>query len=536
VRVEDETVWLSQKLPVELFQKDVRTINEHIKSIYAEGELEPKAAIRKFRIVQTEVSKDFFSIAQNKMHWAANGHTAAKPNMSLTSWPGKKQHWIDADERRGTGGKSFKKKLDFDLMMNKDRKPRRSSWPKVKFNNVAEIKHGFAFKSSFFSNNGKYVLLTPGNFIESGGFKWLGEKQKYYSGDIPKEYILEKHDMLVAMTEQAPGLLECAILIPESDKYLHNQRLGLVTLKSTQLSKLFLFYLFNSRFVRKDISRTSDGTKVEHTSPDKIGNICIPLPPLAHQTAITEIFSTWDIAINQTVKIITAKKNRKKALMQKLLMGKERLPGFQQKKGRKTYRFFDLPADWECPSVREIAKERSERNGGNNKVTVLSCSKHKGFIESSQYFGKQVFSEDTSNYKIIRRRWFGYPSNHIEEGSIGLLSEHDIGIVSPIYTVFECSNKVVPDYLHALFKTDTFRHIFAISTNASVDRRGSLRWRMFSLIRAPLPGKDEQQAIANVLAEADNEIGDLEKKLKALEKQKRGLMQKLLTGEVRVKI
>ena len=62
-----------------------------------------------------------------------------------------------------------------------------------------------------------------------------------------------------------------------------------------------------------------------------------------------------------------------------------------------------------------------------------------------------------------------------------------------------------------------------------------MRWQMFSLIRVPLPGKDEQQAIANVLAEADREIIDMENKLKALEKQKRGLMQKLLTGEVRVK-
>lgn len=426
-------------------------------------------------------------------------------------------------------------RLRFVLVMKKDRNKEKRGWPKVKLNNVAEIKHGFAFKSSFFSKSGKYVLLTPGNFIESGGFKWLGEKQKYYSGDIPKQYILEKNDLLVAMTEQAPGLLGCAILVPESDKYLHNQRLGLVKLKSTQLSKLFLFYLFNSRFIRKDISKTSDGTKVKHTSPDKIGNICIPLPPLDHQTAIAEILSTWDTSISQTAKMIIAKKNRKKALMQKLLMGKERLPGFQQKKGCKTYRFFNLPVDWDCPLIREIAEEHSERNGENNNVTVLSCSKYKGFVESSQYFGKQVFGEDTSNYKIIRRGWFGYPSNHIEEGSIGLLSEHDIGIVSPIYTVFECSNKVVPEYLYALFKTDTFRHIFAISTNASVDRRGSLRWQMFSSIRVPLPGQDEQQAIANLLADADNEIADMESTLNALEKQKRGLMQKLLTGEIRVK-
>ena len=68
VRLEDETVWLSQKLMAELFQKDVRTINEHIKNIYSEGELEPKATIRKFRIVQTEGARqvsrnvDFYNL------------------------------------------------------------------------------------------------------------------------------------------------------------------------------------------------------------------------------------------------------------------------------------------------------------------------------------------------------------------------------------------------------------------------------------------------------------------------------------------
>ena len=166
----------------------------------------------------------------------------------------------------------------------------------------------------------------------------------------------------------------------------------------------------------------------------------------------------------------------------------------------------------------------------------MSCSKRFGFVESFEYFGKQVFSENTSNYKVIRRGCFGYPSNHIEEGSIGLLLSHDVGIVSPIYTVFKCDDLIVPDFLYALFKTDTYRHIFSISTNSSVDRRGSLRWREFSLIQVPNPPKEEQQAIVNILQAADNENTLLEKKLKALEKQKRGLMQKLLTGEIRVNV
>ena len=295
------------------------------------------------------------------------------------------------------------------------------------------------------------------------------------------------------------------------------------------------FMCFRFMFDTKKYKHLSGGL-IPGISREDILSHCIPLPPIPEQKKIAEILSSWDEAIEQTRKLLDAKKRRKQALMQQLLTGKKRLPGFATSQGRKSYRFFDLPEDWKCPQIRDVAQECSERNTGRDDLTVLSCSKYLGFVESSEYFGKQVFSADTSNYKVIRRNYFGYPSNHIEEGSIGLLLSHDIGIVSPIYTVFQCNDSVIPEYLYAVFKTETFKHIFAISTNASVDRRGSLRWRAFSLIRVPLPSIKEQQAIVEVLNVADNEIVQLERKLKALEKQKRGLMQKLLTGEVRVKL
>jgi type I restriction enzyme S subunit len=300
---------------------------------------------------------------------------------------------------------------------------------------------------------------------------------------------------------------------------------------------------FDSLFVGYAITARKEGLKrlVEHAGHGTgridtglLQDCLFPFPPHIEQKKIAEILSTWDTAIEQTRKLIEAKKRLKKALMQQLLTDKKRLPGFAKSKDRNSYRFFELPTDWKCSRIREIAREYSERNAQRDKITVLSCSKHIGFVESSKYFGKQIFSADTSKYKIIRRGYFGYPSNHIEEGSIGLLLNHDIGMVSPIYTVFKCNENVVPEFLYALFKTDTYRHIFAISTNSSVDRRGSLRWRGFSLIQVPNPSKEEQHAIVDVLQAADYEIHQLNKKLKVLEKQKRGLMQKLLTGEIRV--
>lgn len=300
------------------------------------------------------------------------------------------------------------------------------------------------------------------------------------------------------------------------------------------LNNIFLFYWLLGG--RKLFQRMAVGTTIVTIGMPFFAKLKIPLPPLPEQKKIAEILSTCDEVIEKTGALIEAKKRQKRALMQQLLTGRKRLPGFAGSGERTEYRFFDLPSDWSCPPVREIAQERSERNGESDDHAVLACSKHLGFVESATYFKKQVFSDDTSNYKVVRRGWFGFPSNHVEEGSIGLLSTHDSGIVSPIYCVFETSSIIIPEYLYAVFKSETFRHIFSVTTNASVDRRGSLRWDAFSSIRVPCPSVAEQTAIAEVNKAASDEIDALARKHAALKQQKRALMQKLLTGQIRVKV
>jgi len=156
---------------------------------------------------------------------------------------------------------------------------RAKNWVRKPLGELCDIKHGFAFKSEFFTANGDYVLLTPGNFYESGGYRDRGEKQKYYKGAIPHGYVLTKGDMLVAMTEQAAGLLGSPILVPESDKFLHNQRLGLVTKKpGVPWDNEFFFHVFNTKAVRDAIHDSSSGVKVRHTSPSKIGEVVVSFP------------------------------------------------------------------------------------------------------------------------------------------------------------------------------------------------------------------------------------------------------------------
>ncbi len=152
-------------------------------------------------------------------------------------------------------------------------------WDQKPLAELCDIKHGYAFEGAFFSNEGDFVLLTPGNFYETGGYRDRGEKQKYYTGEIPRDYVLNEGDLLVAMTEQAAGLLGSPILVPESDRFLHNQRLGLVTPKPCAAwTNEFFFHVFNTRNVRKAIHSSASGVKVRHTSPTKIGQVVVSFP------------------------------------------------------------------------------------------------------------------------------------------------------------------------------------------------------------------------------------------------------------------
>lgn len=172
-----------------------------------------------------------------------------------------------------------------------------SKWERTKLKGKIHVKHGFPFKSEFFSDTGDLIVLTPGNFFEDGGFKRNAENDKYYGHCFPKEYLLEKGDLIVAMTEQAHGLLGSMAFVPESGRFLHNQRLGLVTATSHEVCLEFIYYLFRTSWIRKQIRLTSTGSKVKHTSPEKIYDLDVELPRRPTQEKIAKFLSTFDAKI-----------------------------------------------------------------------------------------------------------------------------------------------------------------------------------------------------------------------------------------------
>ncbi len=296
----------------------------------------------------------------------------------------------------------------------------------------------------------------------------------------------------------------------------------------------WFYYYFMHRDIFSFLTRQGAGRfKLNKSALEKIPLL---VPPLPEQRKIGRILLTWDEAIYATDQVLANSVQRRKALVQQMLTGKKRLPrlGAASSGG---YGRSNLPEGWSYERIGEIAHEVAARNKAQADLPVISCSKYHGFVDSLKYFKKKVYSDDTSNYKVIRRGEFGFPANHVEEGSIGLQDLHEEGIVSPIYVVFRADGRKVDNfYLYTLLKTDHYRQVFASATSASVDRRGSLRWQYFSRIKVRLPSLEEQKAISEIIRSAEQEIEMTEAKLEKLRTEKKALMQHLLTGKRRVKV
>lgn len=171
-------------------------------------------------------------------------------------------------------------------------------WRERSLGELLDVKHGFAFLGQYFGEAGTHIVLTPGNFFERGGFKPKGDKEKWYSGPVPSEYVLRRGDIIVAMTEQAEGLLGASAIVPQDDLYLHNQRLGLVQIRNGEADRGFIYHLFNTPTVRQQIRATASGAKVRHTAPSRIAAVRVMVPGIKEQQRIGGILSAYDDLID----------------------------------------------------------------------------------------------------------------------------------------------------------------------------------------------------------------------------------------------
>jgi restriction endonuclease S subunit len=412
-----------------------------------------------------------------------------------------------------------------------------TEWSETVLGDHVDLLTGYPFKSDEYTSNPGDVRLVSGYNIIQGDLRWdaVNRWPNDKCGGLDR-YRLRADDVVLAMDRPwiAAGL-KYAWFRPEDLPCLLVQRTA--RLRGTEtLDVMFLRHLIGGPEFELYARRITTGTAVPHISPTDIAAFRFSLPPLPEQRKIAEILTTWDDALALLDRRIDLARQRKQGLMQRLLTGRVRFPEFVESVARQATRFGDLPAGWRYVPIESIAKEVSVKNRKDHEFTVLSCTKYDGLVDSLEYFGRQIFSDNLTTYKIVKRSQFAYATNHLEEGSIGYQNLYDAALISPMYTVFETTSDVDDNFLYRVLKTEKYRHIFEINTNGTVNRRGSIRWDSFKRIKIPLPILPEQRRIAGVLQTCDEEIALLERKRDLTAQQKKGLMQRLLTGRVRVKV
>ena len=158
-----------------------------------------------------------------------------------------------------------------------------------------------------------------------------------------------------------------------------------------------------------------------------------------------------------------------------------------------------IETKYEIVSLGNHITEQSERVKNNNEILVWSVSNKNGFIDPDTQFSKRVASEDTSNYKVVRKNYFAYNPARINVGSIALNQSENIGCVSPMYVVFSIDEtKLDTNYLFSLIKHDTFHDEILRLAQGAV--RSQLKFNDLRLIQIPLPPLSVQKEIVAKIA------------------------------------
>jgi type I restriction enzyme S subunit len=190
---------------------------------------------------------------------------------------------------------------------------------------------------------------------------------------------------------------------------------------------------------------------------------------------------------------------------------------------------------WRRVALGDVTREESVRVGDlADRAIVLSSTKHHGLVRSDEYFkNRQIYSDDISGYKLVRRGWFAYATNHLTEGSIGLQELVDTGCVSPVYTVFSCGPDVDVDFMYRVLKSEEMVNAYGVHDQASVDRRGAVRYSDFKKIEIKLPPLAEQRRVAEVLDEVDAQIKALNAEMEKLRITGNALLEAALAEALR---
>lgn len=363
-----------------------------------------------------------------------------------------------------------------------------------KNNNILTISanYGFVNQEKYFnkivasSDTSNYLLLYKGEFAYNKSYS-----SKYPLGAIK---LLEKYEKGIVS-----NLYICFVNKPD----IH-------------FSKQFFKFYFDAGMLNSEIYKIAQEGARNHgllnMSTNDFFNTNIIIPTnIQEQEKIAEILSTWDEGIETLEKLIEQKEILKKATMQKLFFEKE---------------------SWEMMRFDKIFKDFCKKNCPRERL--LSATQENGVIPRDMLSGKVMSPEGSlDGYKLIEAGDFVISLRSFQGG---LEYSKYRGILSPAYTVLKNIIDIDKDFYRHFFKSYKFIEKYLSISVIGIRDGKQISYSDLSSVKIPYPPLEEQEKIGKILNCYDEELQLLNSKLEKLKEQKKGLMQKLLTGQIRVKV
>ena len=361
-----------------------------------------------------------------------------------------------------------------------------NSYTSKKLSDIAKIVMGQSPDSKNYTFNTNATLLIQGNADLANG----KIKPRIYTSSITKMCAVND----IIMTVRAPV---GDLAISQYDACIGR---GVCLIRGTK----YLYYYLESFKQRGGWKKISKGSTIDSITSDDLKNININLPNNIEQSKISNFLTLLDKKIELQKRKIGALKIYKRGLIQKL---------YDQKYNNKI-------------KMKNIIKQKSIRNTNNEIKDIYSVNNKEGFVlQTDQFKDRIVASEDTTNYKIVKKDYFAYNPARINVGSIARMKHEKIGIISPMYICFECKNNVLPEYLEYFFETDIFTYEIKKRLEGSV--RICLSYESMLNIPIDLPDIIQQERISKVLNEFDKRINCEKIKYDYQKRLKDALLQKM---------
>lgn len=393
-------------------------------------------------------------------------------------------------------------------------------WKRTTLADVADFRNGLNFVRGERGYSVKVVGV--GDFQQHETLADFSETATVtITNEIGKDDLLQDDDLLFVRSNGNKALVgRCVLISGVKEPVTFSGFTIRARVKSSAVDHSYLSKLVRSPLFLEHLHRRGGGSSINNLSQEALAEFYFGLPPLSEQRKIAEILRTWDAALEKLTALRTSKQDRFTGLTQQII-------------GRGGV----FPDRWSLRPLSAVASPIRRTSAGDNHP-VMTISAKSGFLMQSDKFARDMAGQSVDRYTLLHEGEFAYNKGNSKTAPYGCVFRLDrpTALVPFVYFCFALKTGLDPEFYEHLFAAGALNHQLSRLINSGVRNDGLLNLYSddFYSCRVPVPPIDEQRRVALALTAAKQELALLDDEIEALTRQKRGLMQKLLTGEWRV--